>query len=259
MAFSPFPLKAADAANWYIERSNHETFDEESASHLIRSLVSSGWHRKAAAFVRYLEPAPKLFGPCAIILFETLCEYRYAPIARKLLPWFEKRLRSKKHLCRPCDLRLAIAETTGNGIDAQSAKQAVISESDPDIRMLRLIRIAELDCEEMERIPEIRSYIQIRVLTDPIQAFAICKALVQSTKHEIDFKLVCDIVSSIVSQYPETVYQEILDQFIGEVAIEFPDRIIRRALEHIPSATVYRYLSRLVSKQSASILSETLH
>lgn len=263
MKFSPFPLKATDAARWYIERSEYQSFDTESAQHLIQSFVACGSYRKAAAFTRKLVTVPMLFGECTLTLMESLCEYRYAQYAREISPWFERRIRSKEHSFKPCDIYLIIAETNGNRDDFVKAKNAVRLETNSDERTLRLVRIFELardldpDSEEMELLEQIRTYARSRLQSDLVPAFLISAALTVSTQQECDFTLACEIVGCMTSQMEAKVYKHFVDELIS-IAAQMPERMIRQAMKKQTSTTVRKSL-RLALASEPSHPEEMLH
>lgn len=254
MKFSPFPLKATDAALWYIERSEYQSFDIESAQHLIQSLIACGSYRKAAAFTRKLVTVPMLFGECALTLMESLCEYRYSQYAREIIPWFERRIRSKEHSFKPCDLYLIIAETNGSREDFVKARSSVLAEPNLDERNLRLIRIFDLaltldpDSQETELLAQIRSYAQARLQTDLIPAFLISAALTVSTMHEHDFLLACEIVGCMTSQMETQAYKVFVDELI-EIAMQMPESTVRSILKKQTSATVRKSLRRALATE----------
>lgn len=200
------PVNIFELAAWFVKRAEFETFDIEGAQHFVEGFIACGAHKEAATFVRRLLPAPILFAECAITLMETLCEYQYAGIARSILPWFERRMKSKLHNLKPCDLYIAITEYSTHQLDVLAARDAILAEKDPDERALRLIGTADRLPDKDEHLTWVRTHIQSRRQSDPRIAYTIAYPLVGITHHEADFAQLCSITQELVHHVSKDEY-----------------------------------------------------
>lgn len=252
-----FLLNPVNTAIWLIRESKKERFDPEAVKHLIQFLILSGQHKDAATLVRHLIEHPTLFAECAMTLFETLCENRHAGFARTILPWFECRIKSKRHAYRPCDLYLAIAETTGSEHDLKRAKQSVSDETNRNEQAIRLVQLYGLD-PNPTYLRRIRERIQHLIRFDLFTAIRISTVLTTETKEEADFEILCTITSAISAQLGEQESEPFFE-IMKKVALILDKKTVRATIRSQSNETVRQHLLQLFQEQSHVVSSTLFH